>query len=897
MPLPAGTRIGVYEVTALIGAGGMGEVYRARDSRLGRDLAVKVLPEPFAADAERLARFEREAYLLASLNHPNIAIIHGIEDAGPAAGPHRSKAPAIVMELVEGPTLADRLARGAIPVREALDIGRQIAGALEAAHERGVIHRDLKPANVKVRDDGTVKVLDFGLAKAFDPDPSDPAADLSQSPTITTPAATRAGTLLGTAAYMSPEQAKGRPVDKRTDVWAFGCVLFELLTGQRAFHGDDVSDTLAEILKGEPQWQALPADTPPSIRRLMTRCLARDRKQRVPDISVARFEIEDALSPSTMAAASSPSGETTAGRGPTTLVALASLLAGAALAFGVSSWLREARAADAVRRFALPLDAFQRFTSTANQPLTLSRDGRRLLYVAQDGTASRLWVRSLDRLEAVSLQSAGESVGAVMVSPDGAWAAYADAASGTLKKVRIDTDASVAITPPASSAAGGFRGGTWGTSGTIVFATSTNPGLMQVSDAGGTPVALTRPDAGYHEQPHFLPDGQTLLYTVNRPGAAPRIAVRSLDGTMEHELLDGAWPRYATSGHLLFQRERVVWGVRFNADSLQTSGEPVPVVESVRRPIEIAQDGTLVYVPDSPGFQGRQALVWVDRQGRETPAAPADVYGLPRVSPDGGRVSFDLLASGNTDVVVLDTARHIQLRLTYHPALDRFPIWSRDGQSILFLSGRDGQGIFRKASDGSGEEERLVTLPTLGAPEAISPDGQLLVYTVVDQKTARDIWVLPLAGDRTPRPLVVTAGVEGPADLSPDGRWIAYESNESGRDEIYVQPFPDVGRGRWQITQGGGAKPAWAPSGRELFFHAGRALMAVPVDVSAQTFRWGPAVPVIEGPYFYGNIDGPRVYDVAPDGRLLLLKPAGDSARESLVLVEHWDEELKRLIP
>ena len=872
----------------------MGEVYRARDGRLGRDVALKVLPDLFAADAERLARFEREAQLLASLNHPNIAIIHGVEDAGGRR--------ALVMELVEGPTLSEIISQASgsgLQAIEVLPIARQIADALETAHERGVIHRDLKPANIKVRPDGTVKILDFGLAKAFEPTPADPLqAGLSHSPTITTPAATRAGTLLGTAAYMSPEQAKGRPVDKRTDVWAYGCVLYEMLSGRRAFPGDDVSDTLAEILKGEPDWGALPADTPPAIRRLLMRCLAKDRKQRVPDIAIARFDIDEVLGAPTgtgsapiNAAASRPAKRSVL------LAAAGALVAGVVLTLVVSNLTRDASSPRPLRRFAIALDPLQRVTSTASQPVALSRDGRRLVYIAQEATASRLYFRSLDQIDPIMLQSAGETVGSVFLSPDGEWAAYVDAASSALKKVRLGTDTSVALAQ-GIVVAGGMRGGTWGSTGDIVFSTTARPELMRVSETGGTPEPLTSPgDGAFHMHPHFLPGDRALLYVVGRPNAPSRIAVRRLDDGEERELVDGTWPRYAGSGHVLFMRENVVWAMRFDPDSLEVRGEPIPVIEGVNRPVDAAEDGSLVYLEADPGFQGRQALIWVDRQGRETPAAPAQVYGWPRVSPDGTRVVLDMEESGNTDVFVLDLARGTPLRLTYDAGRDRFPTWSPDGQSITFQSGRAGSELFRKASDGTGPEERVATLPSLGGAEAFTPDGAMLLYTVVDPKTGRDIWILPLAGDPTPRPLITTPGVDGPLDLSPDGQWLVYESNESGRDEIYVQPFPDVASGRWQITQGGGGKPAWSRNGRELFFHQGTALKAVSVDPVDRTFRWGPATTVLDGPYFYGNLDGPRTYDVAPDGRFLLLKPTGDSAQVSFVLIQNWDEELERLLP
>jgi eukaryotic-like serine/threonine-protein kinase len=649
MSLTPGTRVGPYEITALIGEGGMGKVWRAHHTALKRDDALKVLPDAFASDPDRLARFRREAQVLASLNHPNIAHVYGLEQADGVQ--------ALVMELVEGPTLADQIAQGPIAVDEALPIARQIAEALEAAHEQGIIHRDLKPANIKVRLDSTVKVLDFGLAKALEPT-SARSIDATASPTITSPALmTGVGVLLGTAAYMSPEQAKGHAADRRSDVWAFGCVLFEMLTGRRAFEGEDVSDTLAAVLRGDPTWRALPPDLPPRIRTLIKRCLDRDRKQRIAEISTARFVLEEAAE---------PSQPTITGVPPVSFfpssplwkraAALSTLVVAAALVGGAVVWfaLRSSVSSPRVSRLQFTPSGSAALSINGNDPdLAITRDGTRIVYIG----SGQVFVRALDALEPVVI--ARGSPRGPFISPDGQWVGFVDS-NTTLKRVAITGGPSVTLVRFDGT---GSRGATWGPDDSIIFATNSRAtGLQRVAATGGTPTVLTKPDRAQgeldHLWPEMLPGGRAVLFTITAPGGldAGQVAVLDLETGTRKVLVRGAsQAHYVPTGHLVYAAAGTFSVVGFDLDRLETRGTPVPVVPEVvimgsgGIDAVVADNGTLAYVPGGGGVAGAQrTLVWVDRQGQETSiTAPARAFVYPRIAPDGTRVAVYSNDQGN----------------------------------------------------------------------------------------------------------------------------------------------------------------------------------------------------------------------------------------------------------
>jgi eukaryotic-like serine/threonine-protein kinase len=901
--LGPGTRLGAYEILTLIGSGGMGEVYRARDARLGRDVAVKVLPSEVAADADRLARFEREAQVLASLNHPNIAHIHGFEDS--------TSVHTLVMELVEGPTLADRIARGPIPIDEALPIARQIAEALEAAHEQGIIHRDLKPANIKVRVDGTVKVLDFGLAKAMDTTgPS--ALNAMNSPTLSIHA-TQAGIILGTAAYMSPEQAAGKTVDKRSDLWAFGVVVLEMLTGRPVFTGETVSHVLASVLKSDPDWTNLPANTPTPIRRLLRRCLEKDRKRRLDSAAAARLEIDEVLT--APSAVDNPALPTTDSRLPARSRTLPWAIAGAALLFaGVllvlwAPW--RAAAPPRVTRTTITTSGPAALTiNGTDRDLALSPDGTHVVYVGNGGT--QLFVRALDALESVAIAS-GVSLRGPFVSTDSQWVGFIDN-TNRLKKVAITGGPSITL----ASVDGGFRGATWAPDDTIIFATD-NPatGLQRVSAAGGTPEVLTRPDRALNEADHVWPEillgGRVVLFTiVSQTGGleTAQVAVRDLrTGTHKVLLRGGSHGHYVASGHLLYVAAGTLRAIPFDPIRLQTHGTAVPVLPRLATTgtgagdFAVATDGTLVYV-DMPGSFAPNArtLVWVDRTGKEAPVdAPPRAYLHPRLSPDGTRV---VLASGDqeNDIWIWDLRRAMLTRLTLDPGTDWFPVWTADGRRIIFSSNRGGQpNLWWQAADGTGVAERLTTSSNGQWATGITPDGTAVVFHELTPTTGRDLLQLALDGTRRVTPLLQTKFDERNGIVSPDGRWLAYDSNSSGSFEIYVRPFPNVGGGQWQVSTAGGRQPLWARSGKEVFYvGADGALLRVPVEASGATWNAGAPMKLLGRRYHNGSDTG-RTYDVSPDGqRFLMIKaPETDAgaAPPALIVVQHWDEELKRLVP
>ncbi len=880
----------------------MGEVYLARDTRLERNVAIKILPEVFLADAERVARFQREAKVLASLNHVNIAAIYGFEDAGGVT--------ALVMELVEGEDLAQRLVRGRIPLGEALPIAKQIAEALQAAHEAGIIHRDLKPANVKLRPDGTVKVLDFGLAKAVGGDSDLP--QLLDSPTITSPG-TRAGTILGTAPYMSPEQAKGRLVDRRSDLWAFGAVLYELLTGKRAFQGDSVADTLASVLTQTPNWALLPADTPRPIRNILRRCLEKNPAKRLDSAVALRLDIDDALA--------SPESISPEVRGTRV-----SWLAGAAL---IVSGLLGALGAWAVigdRPLAprLPTTFTITFPPTEPMDLTwrgrdiaLSPDGRYLVYQSR----RQLMLRALDKLEAAPV--AGVNAGRTpFFSPDSRWIGFFD--GGDLKKVPITGERVITL----SRGLGSPSGGTWGDDGTIVISSEDgNVGLRRVSAEGGEATELTKTSAPHqgHMAPSMLPGGRGVLFSVSANAAEDRqIAVLDFKSGQQKTLMRGAVAaEYLDTGHLLYatigsEGSKIfgtLWLVAFDLDPLAVRGEPVRVSENIQVDVyasvnyAVSKAGALVYVPSRPGSR---TFVWVDREGRETAidALPPRWYGTMALSPDGSRVAFGI-EDQEFDIWVWDFARESLTRLTYGAAFDFLPRWTPDGRRIVFRSNRMGPpNLFSVASDGSGSIDRLTTSNNDQYPNSFTPDGTALLYCELRPQTGFDILRLPVAlsplgavttvaaaegGLPTTSALVSTPFTEYAANISPDGRYFAYQSEQSGgRFAIFVKPYPDASQGLWQISSEGGVAPVWAPSGRELFYlNESNTLMTVPIQTAGRQFTAGRPAKVFNKIYsgdFYS-------YDVTPDGRRFLMMKegaGGDRAHPpNMVIVLNWFEELR----
>ena len=918
MPLAPGTRIGVYEVTGSLGAGGMGEVHRARDSTLGRDVALKVLPEAFTHDPDRQARFEREARVLASLNHPNIAQIYGFEDTGDSR--------ALVLELVEGPTIADLIARGPIPCDDALQIASQIASALQAAHEAGVVHRDLKPANVKVREDGTVKVLDFGLAKALDPEPA-PEADLSQSPTLTA-SATRMGMIMGTPSYMSPEQAAGTAVDIRTDLWSFGVVLYEMLAGERLFRGETVPHVLARVLDRELDLSTLPASTPAPVRRLLRRCLERDPRRRMRDAGEALSDLEAALGreaapPDDGVAATAPPA-----RGWRQRMAWAAggLAVGGLAAVGMLSTLAPSPAPPPVRRLVLDLSS----PMARGAAFALSPDGSALAYVGRDGRDRQLMVRRLDEADARPLAGT-EGALDPFFSPDGAWIGFFAGNGRPVPSERLRYRWALLKAPATGGAPVTLAenvpalGGSWGDDDGIVIGGLGE--LLRVPATGGTPESVlpagTVPELATCLAPHVLPgssallfvemssDGESRLKAVAVPPAEPRVVAPDVAGAT-----------YAPTGHLLLRpatrptpgrpgpRTTTLMAAPFDLDRLELTGPPVPVVPDAGASAWSA-DGTLVYAGQvfDPS-ESRRTLVWLDRTGREEPlAAPPRAYTAPRVSPDGDRIAVAVTSAdgSNADVVIYDVARGASNRLTFE-GWNFLPLWSPDGRRVVFTSALDeGFGLFGKAADGTGQAERLTAAGPLQMASAwVGEPDTLAVH--VSSLTDTDIHLLPLDGGGTSEPLLATAFAEASPAVSPDGRWIAYQSNELGRPAVFVRPFPNVDDGKWQVSQGLGFSPVWSRDGRELFYLSasrnGRAMMAV-AYAGDPTFTPSRPDRLFELPdrIQFGALN--RQWDVTPDGRRFVmleeeLDAPGDSPGQGtteLVYVGNWFAELVERVP
>ncbi len=886
-----GRTIGPYQVLAAIGAGGMGEVYRARDAKLGRDVAIKVLPAVFTADRDRLARFEREARVLASLNHPNIAAIYGLEQIGDVQ--------ALVLELVEGETLAERIAArdSRFAIGDALGIARQIADALEAAHEKGIVHRDLKPANVKVTPAGTVKVLDFGLAKSS----AASAPDLSQSPTITI-SGTREGVLLGTAAYMSPEQARGQSVDKRADIWAFGCVLFEMLTGRIPFPGATVSDHIAAILEREPDWSAVPASTPAAIRRLLKRCLEKDPRNRLHDIADARIEIEDTLS--SPAAGSVPSRRAS--------LPLPSSIAAVLLAMLVGSiaWnLRGSRAAPSppqLTRFAvMPPATWPNISSFAVSP-----DGSQIVFAAQEsaGTPPRLFLRRLDQFDTQAL--AGTEGGSnPFFSPDGQWIGFG--AESALKKVSTTSTAS----PLVLAAMPRILGATWTTENSIIVGTQ-DRGLQRVPATGGPATPVTTLDAGRrerdHHKPELLPGGKALLFTIHEASEAGdvfRVGVQSLASGERRVLIDqGFDAHYLPTGHLIYASGNSLLAVPFDAQTLEVSSSPVKLLDNVATvpgngfgAFSVSKTGSLVFVPERSRTPDR-ALVWVDRTGTEEQIPIArQPFTISRLSPDGRQIAFTVVTSGATaaDVWTYDIATNRARRASFE-SYSVAPIWTPDGTRITYTASEGGVShLMTVPADGSRSPQSLVTSRNQIYAGTWTPDGRTLLYL---ELLAGRIQIAALDPDGVSRPVAITHGpafanVSGPA-VSPDGRWLALVGTEKGRDagNIYVEPFQRPGP-RYQVTVDGGIQPLWRRDGREIFYRNGDGMYAVPVEASRE-FNSGKPVLLFSSPHRRGAPNSPD-YDVSPDGSRFLMVRMGDdeSAPRRLNVVLNWVDELTRRVP
>jgi serine/threonine protein kinase/Tol biopolymer transport system component len=935
MVVRAGSHVGAYEIIGLLGTGGMGEVYRAHDATLGREVALKILPEEWLTDPDRRARLDREARVLAALNHPHIGAIYGVEDA-PVDG---RQIRALILELVEGPTLADSIAEGSglggqgsgrykssttppsassaqlnrgLPVAEVLKIALQIAEALDAAHEKGIIHRDLKPANIKITPQGVVKVLDFGLAtyqarvglEATTPVDS----PISQVATVLIDG-TREGMILGTAGYMSPEQARGQPVDKRTDIWAFGCVLYEMLSGRSPFSRPTTSDSVAAILEHDPDWDALPIFTPPTVRRLLERCLAKDSKQRLRDAGDARFEIEEALRSPAPHASTDPNRASrwTPGR----LGLGLALLATAAVA-GVVGWMVKPASAPAVAQSIVRLV----IVPPPHEPLILDRpaiaisqDGRMVAYVAGRGDSQRIYLREIDQFKETPIPGA-EGGFAPFFSPDGQWLGFF--ADRRLKKVLLSGGQPISIADVADIGVSSSGTASWETPDTIFFTPDVSSGIWRVSASGGapTPVTTLADNEIVHYWPQLLPGGNALLFSALSSVPDAEVFVQRLDTGERRSLgLRGVGTRYVPTGHLVLGQGGTLMAVPFDLDRLDVNGSPVATLTDVMEgyrlrtttssfvpPVSVSSAGTVAYVPATPRAR-RHDLVSVDRAGLEEPVgASGGVYFQPRVSPDGRRIAVAVRGKDHDDIWLYDLARQTWSRFTSE-GNNGFPVWPPDGLKLTYNSDHAGLlRVYTKALDGSGPAERLITSEraTYTFPFSWSRDGDL-AYVLTVPRGVQDIWVLRSSGDGKPTAVLQTPFAEGAPTFSPDGRWIAYASNETGRNEIYVRPFPGPGE-KVTISTGGGNEPFWPSRARELFYRNGSAMMAVEIATSP-TLTVGKPQRLFDRPYELSLAFWPN-YGVTADGqRFFMIKriDQGDAPAQ-INVVTNWFEELKRLV-
>jgi serine/threonine protein kinase len=900
---PGDTFAGHYRIVALLGRGGMGEVYRANDLTLGRDVALKVLPAASASagwQPDRLARFTREAQVLAALNHPNIAAIHGVEEAEGVR--------ALVLELIEGHTLADRIASGPLPVDDVIAMAQQMATGLETAHEQGIVHRDLKPANVSLRPDGTLKLLDFGLAKMVQSEAALADGLSTVSPTVTSPSMLERGVLLGTAAYMSPEQAKGREADRRSDVWAFGAVVFEMLSGQRLFAGADVHETLASVLRADVDWARLPAATPPALRQLLVRCLERDATRRLRDIGEARIALGD------LASGDSPSSQTPAVVSPPLWQRAAAVLlaAAAGVAAGVLFLPSESKPPDRVMRFALSIPAERALRpDSQSRDLAVTGDGRHVVYKGGNRIErTQLFVQPLDELESKPLVSTGQPKGP-FASPDGLWIGFFEPGppGAALRKVAIAGGPAIDV----SRLDGPSRGATWGPNDVIIAASgSPATGLLRVPATGGPFEVLTRPDREHgeadHVYPHFLPGGQSVLFTITDVSGSFDMAKIAL-----FDVRSGAWRTlipaasqavYLSSGHIVYMAGGAMWAVPFDVAALRVAGVARVVVPRVvtlptgAAEFDVSPDGTLAYATTG-GRSTPRTLVWVDRRGRETPiAAPARPYASVRLSPDGTRIAVEIEDEEN-DLWVWHLERETLTRVTTDPGQDQSPVWTPDGNRLVFTSEAGGVmgSLFWQRADGSGRAEPLVDGKLIQRATSVVADGSRVLFS-----EGAGLSTLSLDGRRDIKTLVRLEQGSGDGVVSHDGQWLAYVAVNGNLPNIFVSPYGSPNTGRIQVTPAGGTQPRWSQDGRTLFYLALDGAVTSVEITTRPTLAVGRPQRVINGrSYLYGlNASRAGTFDVSLDGqRFLLVKESPSQADEqpTVVVIKNWFEELRRLVP
>jgi serine/threonine protein kinase len=903
MALESGTRVGIYEVTGKLGEGGMGQVYRAHDTSLDRDVALKVLPESFLADPDRLARFQREAKVLASLNHPNIGHIYGLEAAGDGQ--------ALVLEIIEGPTLADRIAEGPLPVEEALSIAGQIADALESAHAQGIIHRDLKPANVKVRPDGTVKVLDFGLAKAVTTDPA--GGDASDAPTLSITGATQMGMVVGTAAYMAPEQARGKVVDKRADIWAFGVVLYEMLTGKRAFVGEDTSLTLAAVMTATPEMEALPANLTASARNCLEHCLQKDPQKRIRDAGDVQLALAGTFETIVEQDVANDVSEPTAVPLWQQPVGIGLSIVAAMMIAGGAAWsIAEAPAAlEGVTRLPLLLEPGARFSSTNRRVAGISPNGRYVAYSANE----QLYLRAMDQMEAIPIRgtegSSLDSGRSATFSPDNQWIGFFH--DNQIKRVAVTGGAPVALSDAINP-----TGMSWSADDTIYFGQGPL-GIFRVAGTGGTPETVVELEQGEAAgSPQLLPGGEWLLFTL-RSAVTPlwdesQIVVQSLVTGERRTLVNGGTDgRYVATGHLVYARERTLFALAFDVENVEITPGPVPLVENVAQAVtnsvamySLSDNGTLVYVPADMLIGSRTGrntpvsqLVWVDRSGDqvELETAPTPIMTMA-LSPDGRRIAYGDRTE-EQDVWIYDLDLRTNQRLTFDPAIETTPMWTPDGERIAFF--RLGIGVLLTNADGTGQPEMVWEFDNLfDYPATFFPDGSGLLVNIDED----DLGAISIGRDTEPETLLGTDFTETNLALSPDGNWLAYQSDESGANQVFVRPFPDVESGLWQVSRAGGQWPEWGPEGDELFYVSSNGEFIATRVQTDPTFSVGTEEGLFEADDFYfGPRDG---YAVSPDGdRFLMLRTGGLSGdpedigpdRPQLNVVQDWYQELVQRVP
>jgi serine/threonine-protein kinase len=885
-----GRRLGGYDVVARMGAGGMGEVYRAHDTKLKRDVALKILPAHVSQDIERVARFEREARVLASLNHPHIAAIHGVEETVGVR--------ALVLELVEGPTLADRLAQGALSVKEALSTARQIAEALDAAHEKDIVHRDLKPANIKLTPDGTVKVLDFGIAKMRAPEEA-----RADAPTMTT-VGTRAGMLLGTVAYMSPEQARGQAVDKRTDIWAFGCVLFEMLTGQAAFAGQTVSDMVARIIEREPDWSRLPSTTPANVRHLLRRCLEKDPKQRLRDIGDARIDLDErsGIVPEL------PRIGWLGSRRAIALWAAIGVAVTAAVA-GTIGWVLKPTSTPVISRFSHVLDQDLPFTEASRSLAAIAPDGSAVVYNA----GGRLYRRALNELDAYPIRGTDGAPSAPFFSPDGQTLGYWDQAAGELRRIAVGGGTPVSLTRATA-----LYGANWERDGTIVY--GQQDGIWRVSANGSERQQIVRIEANELVYgPRMLPDGRRVLFSlvkrdgmIGQPTAwdTARVVVQTLQTGERREVAHGGDPRIVQSGHLVYALGTVLFAVPFDLERLEVRGVPTPLIENVQRGVrgslgqggsanyDVSSNGTLVYVPDFALVAGvPRRLLSVDLSGNSVPLIDDERdFWRPRISPDGGRVAVEVIQPNFTPQVWIADLK----RRTLNPVGSgetAYTAWTPDGKSVIYR--RSEAGLYRQPVDGSEGAHLLVDYEraVVARITDVSRGGVVALATGSPQD---DIQTFHL-GTGVMSEFLGTPAREYMASFSPDGRWLAYTSNESGRDEVYVRPFPRTDGVARLVSIGGGSGPVWAPDESTLYYRgADGNMMAVPVTLKP-TFTSGRPRILFRFAGLYRMSGTATAYDIHPDGKRFIMvserKDSDATPRQRVNIVLNWFEELRRLAP